>query len=101
MAPDVARVLWLVQTGKTLGDRARSGACVTHVPADRCSSAGSSRDEWFGMQLTVSSFDFCLPASRGRLEVPRMSTWCGALAGCPDIRLSERPPAHAGKCRHV
>jgi hypothetical protein len=33
--------------------------------------------------------------------VPRMSTWCGTLAGCLDIRLSERPPAHAGKCRHV
>jgi len=64
MAPDVARVLWLVQTGKTLGDRARSGACFVHVPADRYPAAGSSRDEWFGMQLTVSSFDFCLPASR-------------------------------------
>jgi len=51
MAPDVARVLWLVQTGKTLGDRARSGACARHVPADRCPAAGSSRDEWFGMQL--------------------------------------------------
>src|SRR6185437_8745139 len=58
MTPDVARVLWLVQTGKTLGDRARSGACARHVPADRYPAARNSRDEWFGMQLYVSSFDF-------------------------------------------
>jgi hypothetical protein len=56
--------LWLVQTGKTLGDRASGKRMRVHVPANRRSAAGSSEDEWFGMQLTVSSFDFCLPASR-------------------------------------
>jgi hypothetical protein len=52
---------WAIEHGRAHARR--------HVPADRCPAAGRSRGEWFGMQLTVSSFDFCLPASRGRLEV--------------------------------
>jgi len=52
------------QGGRTSGSR-----CVCTSPARRYPAAGRSEDEWFGMQLTVSSFDFCLPAvARCRLE---------------------------------
>jgi hypothetical protein len=56
------------QTGKT--GRSNVGQPMrVHGRARRYPAAGRSRDEWFGMQLTVSSFDFCLPAvARCRLE---------------------------------
>jgi hypothetical protein len=63
-----------------------------HVLASRRSAAGSSEDEWFGMQLTVSSFDFCLPASRAAdsLKAPHTltltSAWLFAARGSQHVR---------------
>jgi hypothetical protein len=67
-----------------------------------------------GYNLTVSSFDFCLPASRGRFEVVRTLTltprcrllpgkpWAHAKTQCPLTcrgRLPIREDAHLAYCR--
>jgi hypothetical protein len=65
------------QGGRTSGSR-----CVCTSPARRYPAAGRSEDEWFGMQLTVSSSGFCLLAvARCRLE--------GGPHMLPDIRLQQ------------
>ncbi|CAG9264839.1 hypothetical protein PUN4_490074 [Paraburkholderia unamae] len=73
LAPDRqgAVVGYTGKTGKTLDGRAPE--CHTRVlfvgcarAACRLPAAGRSRDEWFGMQLTVSSFDFHRPSGRPR-----------------------------------
>jgi len=67
------RVRWLVKQAKQ--GRSNVGQPMrVHGPAHRNPAAGRSRDEWFWMQLTVSSSGFCLLAvARCRLEGgPRM-----------------------------
>jgi hypothetical protein len=74
------------QTGKTRAvERRAADACAW--PAHRNPAAGRSRDEWFWMQLTVSSSGFCLLAvARCRLEGGphmKLDTACGKPAGNP------------------
>src|ERR1700761_4293379 len=88
---------WFKQAKHWAIEHGRAHA-LRHVPADRFSAAGSSRDEWFGMQLTVSSFDFCLPASRAA-DSRCLARQLGAdPAGGSAPRLSVRA---AGACWHV